>query len=317
MKVNIRSQSKIAIYGILVMLLLSSLLVAPVICVEASENTPQLKIQRDVTYNIQVDGSVRCTRMMVLYNPVNETCILDKDCVFSEPVTIKFPSGVYEMNMTVRDLNVEKYHNRGMEEYKKWLETNPNGQLSDFVKPHEYIVLELELNETFNQLSFVVYVNCGELEILPYNNYFCLMSYEICPLDNVSGESDYKRQHALIPEGSEGVLVPEGYNFTRNRVTLNLPQDAYHWSEVLFIYPDYDVAYSQGRSMSYVWNSWPKSQERAIIIEYSLHEDEVQQKLSEATINSERLGWIALGLGILSVFLGSLSIYYSYSKDRK
>jgi len=312
-EVVVRLQAKI-----IVCIFLALLLIVPT-CVTAYENTSMVEVQRDVIYDIKVDGGLKCTRIWGLYNPTDTTYRSKGDHGFQELVQTEYhPSGVI-INVTVWDPHFENYHGRNREEYEKWREANPNKTYLDFLNPHEYVISDVEVNETSCSGKFVVNVNMGEVELWPYHRFFFVMSFD---MDNFTYD---------IYEGYKGcTLVPTDpklrshqgeLNFTRNRITLNLPQDAYHWSEPIFVSPDCDIIYSRGRSTSHVWSSWSEFQGKGIFVAYALYEDDVLQELGNATLTSRELGKTSVKLGGLAIGIALgmaiVTIWYSLKSEKQ
>ena len=253
---------------------------------EISQNNtkPHVELLHSLVYTINMDNSsnVDCSLSITTDNPIQE-------------------SG-FEFDWIVRNFKNNSIENPYMYLENEKVEFKPiiidTVQYGDGSYGHIYRTKIIPVNLQKGNLLFLKY-SYKIPEAITYQQH----SYTtILPLYT------YNKQFTLNSTDIELTI--------KKKIQVDLPFDEYHWAKLghTTIPPNY--IYTQNKATSAVWEFESENPD-PFIIYFTIHEANLEKELNKATINSERLGKIALILGLLSLFLAILPIIIQYIKIKK
>jgi len=177
--------------------------------------------------------------------------------------------------------------------------------------PYDTIVIEVDYQERAEPSSDALELLEKRVKSYSGKEVIVVMAQDI-PNDEVPDEINKNEGRQFVDlmrrrhQGSDMNITFGGVAEKETmKVRLDLPQDPYHWSESIWMYPIPDRILSHGRSESYVWeyNFSQTIQTQDVRLHYIVHTDFYKKTLDLAVYAAIFLGVLSVSLGVLSVWI--------------
>jgi hypothetical protein len=307
---NLRLFSKIFLLTIFIIFIIPVIVEAKTENSVSNEEFSKIIVEKNVIYQVHLNGSCTTILEISLTNPNEKPVELNEAMVFWFEFSAISLSDPHPFNgkMMWNNLTQIPYN-----EYEIWKKKHPECDYEDFLPPLSFMIKtepSILVGGTPPQYrcNWSLFLNHGITQFEGNNVKFLSFQYDVKDVvfDSITGNGKWVHFQGLRTRWVTHPLFDD----KSLRVRLNLPSDSYNWSEVVSVTPFPSEVVFFGRTEFLIWEYCSIEQEETdkIICHFKTYEDPLRKSLDEATEQSLRISRISLGLGVIAILLGIISV---------